>query len=166
MGDPVHYTEAGEFAVTVHWRGGRVDDLVFPKIVTIPQPKRTDESTLDLVRNLSAHYNDRTVASILNKQGRRTAYGLPFTRDLVAEYAVCESVDRNAPFPGDRVWLIEIERATGDAPVGVAVWRSTGANGAWRTRCACIWTHGRIESTSRAQMRGPAPGRSSSSRPA
>ena len=78
-----HHTEAGEFAVTVHWRGGRVDDLVFPKIVTIPQPKRTDESTLDLVRNLSAHYNDRTVASILNKQGRRTAHGLPFTRDLV-----------------------------------------------------------------------------------
>ena len=54
-----HHTEAGEFAVTVHWRGGRVDDLVFPKIVTIPQPKRTDESTLDLIRNLSAHYNDR-----------------------------------------------------------------------------------------------------------
>ena len=78
-----HHTEAGEFAVTVHWRGGRVDDLVFPKIVTIPQPKRTDESTLDLIRNLSAHYNDRTVASILNKQGRRTAHGLPFTRDLV-----------------------------------------------------------------------------------
>ena len=78
-----HHTEAGEFAVTVHWRGGRVDDLVFPKIVTIPQPKRTDENTLDLVRNLSAHYNDRTVAGILNKQGRRTAHGLPFTRDLV-----------------------------------------------------------------------------------
>ena len=55
-----HHTEAGEFAVTVHWRGGRVDDLVFAKIVTIPQPKRTDESTLDLVRNLCAHYNDRT----------------------------------------------------------------------------------------------------------
>ena len=78
-----HHTEAGEFAVTVHWRGGRVDDLVFPKIATIPQPKRTDENTLDLVRNLSAHYNDRTVAGILNKQGRRTAHSLPFTRDLV-----------------------------------------------------------------------------------
>ena len=78
-----HHTEAGEFAVTVHWRGGRVDDLVFPKIVTISQPKRTDENTLDLVRNLSARYNDRTVAGILNKQGRRTAHSLPFTRDLV-----------------------------------------------------------------------------------
>ena len=78
-----HHTEAGEFAVTVHWWGGRVDDLVFAKTVTIPQPKRTDESTLDLIRNLSAHYNDRTVASILNKQGRRTAHGLPFTRELV-----------------------------------------------------------------------------------
>ena len=78
-----HNKKAGEFAVTVHWRGGRVDDLTFPKIVTVPQSKRTDESTLDLVRNLSAHYNDATVAILLNKQGRRTAHGLRFTRDLV-----------------------------------------------------------------------------------
>ena len=28
----------------------------------------------------------------------------------------------------------------------IAVWRSRGANGEWRTRCACVWTHGRIGS--------------------
>ena len=75
--------EAETFLVTVHWRGGRTDDLVFPKIVNVPMPKRTDESTLDLVRNLARHYNDRTVARILNKQGRRTARGLVFTRDII-----------------------------------------------------------------------------------
>ena len=74
---------AGTFLVTVRWRGGRADDLVFPTIVTVPVPKRTDASTLDLVRNLAHYYSDRTVARILNNQGRRTAHGLVFTRDLV-----------------------------------------------------------------------------------
>ena len=75
--------EAETFLVTVHWRGGRADDLVFPKIVTVSMLKRTDESTLELVHNLAHHYSDPTVARILNRQGRRTAHGLVFTKDLV-----------------------------------------------------------------------------------
>ena len=73
---------------------------------------------------------------------------LSIPRRRLAEYAVPETMDRNAPFPGDRVWLIELEGAKGDTPDGIAVWRSRGADGDWCTRCACIWTHGRIGSTS------------------
>ena len=72
---------------------------------------------------------------------------LSISRRRLAEYAVPEGVDRSTAFPGPRVWLIEIERAKGDTPAGIAVWRSRGANGEWRTRCACIWTHGRVGST-------------------
>ena len=72
---------------------------------------------------------------------------LSVTRQRLAEYAVPESVDRSAPFPGNRVWLVELEGAKGDTPAGVAVWRSHGTAGEWRTRCACIWTQGRIGST-------------------
>ena len=64
----------------------------------------------------------------------------------IADYAARETVDRSCAFPGDRVWLVEIERAKGDTPAGIAVWRSRGSNGEWRTRCACVWTHGRIGS--------------------
>ncbi len=98
-----HHKEAGEFAVTVHWRGGRVDDLTFAKIVPIVQPKRTDESTLDLVRNLCAHYNDTTVAILLNKQGRRTAHDLPFTKDLVYNLRRYHDIPAHVPptEPGD-----------------------------------------------------------------
>ena len=71
---------------------------------------------------------------------------LTLSRQRLGEYAVGEPIDRNCPFPGPRVWLIEIERAKGDTPAGVAVWRSPGPNGEWRTRCACVWTHGRIGS--------------------
>ena len=72
---------------------------------------------------------------------------LSLSRGHITEYAAREAVDRTCAFPGDRVWLVEIERAKGDTPAGIAVWRSRGSNGEWRTRCACVWTHGRIGST-------------------
>ena len=72
---------------------------------------------------------------------------LSLPRRRLAEYAVPEGVDRSTAFPGSRVWLIEIERARGETPGAIAVWRSRSADGEWRTRCACIWTHGRIAST-------------------
>ena len=72
---------------------------------------------------------------------------LVLSRQRLAEYAVPEAIDRSCAFPGGRVWIIEIERAKGDVPAGIAVWRSPGGDGEWRTRCACVWTHGRIGST-------------------
>ena len=69
---------------------------------------------------------------------------LSLSRRRLAEYASTEAIDRSCAFPGARVWLVEIERAKGDVPGGIAVWRSLGAGGEWRTRCACVWTHGRI----------------------
>ena len=79
---------------------------------------------------------------------------LSVTRRRLAEYAVPETIDRNTPFPGSRVWLIEIERAKGDVPGAIAVWRSRGADGDWRTRCACVWTHGRIGAPSHPLVMG------------
>ena len=72
---------------------------------------------------------------------------LSLSRGRLAEYAVPEAIDRSCAFPGKRVWLVEIQRAKGDVPAGIAVWRSRGAEGEWKTRCACVWTHGRIGST-------------------
>ena len=62
---------------------------------------------------------------------------LSLSRQRLAEYAAREAVDRTCAFPGHRVWLIEIERAKGDVPAGIAVWRSPGADREWMTRCAC-----------------------------
>ncbi len=61
---------------------------------------RAAESTVDLVRNLSAHCNDRTVARALNKQGRRTAHGLRFTRDLVFELRRSRGIPAHAAREG------------------------------------------------------------------
>ena len=77
---------------------------------------------------------------------RDSIVALAITRRRLAEYAVPETIDRSTAFPGPRVWLIEIEHARGDTPAGIAVWRSRGAEGEWRTRCACVWIQGRIGS--------------------
>ena len=71
---------------------------------------------------------------------------LTLSRRHLAEYATPEPIDRSCAFPGGRVWLIEIERAKGDVPGGIAVWRSPGPDGEWRTRCACVWTRGPLAS--------------------
>ena len=44
---------------------------------------RTDENTIELVRRLAHHYNDELIAGILNRQGRKTASGEPFTLNRV-----------------------------------------------------------------------------------
>ena len=46
--------------------------------------RTTDEDTVDLVRRLAAHYDDKTIAVILAQQRRRTGTGLPFTKSRVA----------------------------------------------------------------------------------
>ena len=79
---------------------------------------------------------------------------LSVTRRRLAEYAVPEAIDRNTAFPGRQAWLIEIECARGDVPGGIAVWRSRGAGGEWRTRCACVWTHGPIGAQSHPLVMG------------
>ncbi len=42
-------------------------------------PIRTKQDTIDLLRRLAVHYTDATIAGILNRQGRHTAYGHRFT---------------------------------------------------------------------------------------
>ena len=111
-------------AVSVHWRGGLVDDLEFPKIVNVPQPKRTAASTLELLRNLSVHYNDRTVARILNQQGRRTARDLPFSTELVGGLRRSHGIPAHVP-PRDADAAASIPRSVGDAAKELAVDEAT-----------------------------------------
>ena len=69
--------------VTIRWRGGAITELA----VALPrhQPTiRTDEDTIALITRLAAHYDDGTIAGILNRQGRRSATGQRFTAQIVS----------------------------------------------------------------------------------
>jgi DNA invertase Pin-like site-specific DNA recombinase len=68
--------------VTIRWRGGAITELA----VALPKPQpaiRTDEDTIALLERLAAHYDDGTIAGILNRQGRRSATGERFTAIIV-----------------------------------------------------------------------------------
>jgi hypothetical protein len=68
--------------VTIRWNGGALTELA----VALPrqQPSiRTDEDTIALLERLAAHYDDATIAGILNRQGRRSATGERFTQVIV-----------------------------------------------------------------------------------
>jgi len=84
-----------EIGLTVHrqrrvadlriiWQGGAVTEITMPMTKPGGRVRITNEDTIDLVRRLAQHYDDRTIAAILAKQKRRTATGLPFTRTRVA----------------------------------------------------------------------------------
>lgn len=71
-------------AVEVHWEGGARTELSVP--LRVPgklEQDRTAEDTVELIRRLAEHQNDRQIAGILARQGRRTGTGLPFTQARV-----------------------------------------------------------------------------------
>ena len=78
--------ERDKFAahLTMRWKGGALTELDLYLPHSKPQIVRTNEDTIALVRRLAAHYPDGVVAGILNRQGRKTAYGHRFQAHHVA----------------------------------------------------------------------------------
>jgi len=64
--------------LTLRWKGGAINeiDLALPR--SRPATIRTDEDTIALLRRLAVHYPDTVIAGVLNRQGRKTAYGHRF----------------------------------------------------------------------------------------
>ncbi|MCA1681284.1 MAG: recombinase family protein, partial [Actinobacteria bacterium] len=82
--------------LTLRWRGGAISELV----VALPhrQPTiRTDENTIALLGRLAAHYDDATIAGILNRQDRRSATGERFTAEIVGCLRRYRDIPRHQP---------------------------------------------------------------------
>jgi hypothetical protein len=74
--------EKSQATVTIRWRGGAITELAVP--LPRHQPTiGTDEDTIELLIRLAAHYEDGSIAGILNRQGRRSATGERFTAIIV-----------------------------------------------------------------------------------
>jgi excisionase family DNA binding protein len=71
-------TEELHYAVRIVWKGGATTER---EVVRGPAgwAHRTPEDTVALVRKLAEEFDDAQVARILNKQGRRSGRGIPFT---------------------------------------------------------------------------------------
>jgi hypothetical protein len=121
---------AAQAHLLLRWRGGTITEID----VALWHPRdsvlRTDENTVDLVRRLAAHYPDGTIAGILGRQGRKTAYGLPFTANRVGSLRRNWNIPRyeppKNPPEGDLVPVEEAARILGVVPSTVHRWLNEG----------------------------------------
>ena len=82
--------------LTLRWRSGALTELE----LELPRRQaavRTDEDTIELIRRLAAHYPDTTIAGILNRQGRTSAYGERFTAVIVSSLRRTRAIARYQP---------------------------------------------------------------------
>lgn len=103
--------------VEVFWEGGACTELQV-RVNRYEGPRRLAEETIELIRRLAAHHPDEQIAAILNRQGRRTGQGLPFTRSRVQGARFRAGIPASPP-PDPDSNLVTIQRAA--AELGVSV---------------------------------------------
>ena len=104
-------TGEDHYAVRIVWKGGATTER---ELVRGPAgwARRTPEDTVELVRQLAAQFDDAQIARILNKQGRRSGRGIPFTqaaitslrgKNKIAKYEKIVTTDpRQGPFNAEQ----------------------------------------------------------------
>ncbi len=75
-------TEEKHHLVRIVWKGGATTDR-FVTRRRAGTAHATSEGTIELVRELAKQFDDAQIARILNKQGRRSGLGNPFTKSNV-----------------------------------------------------------------------------------
>ncbi len=105
--------------LAVRWKGGALTEIDLQLPRSRPATIRTDEDTIALLRRLATHYPDAVIAGVLNKQGRRTAYGHRFDRNRVGNlrrHWHIPSCDEKPQADGDIVTIRQAAAALGVAP--------------------------------------------------
>jgi len=98
------HAEERRAEVTIIWEGGAT--AAFDLNKTGKHFRTTDEDTVDLVRRLAERYDDRTIAAVLSRQGRRTGTGLPFTKTRVKTLRVSRGIAAFRP-PADAPMFVK-----------------------------------------------------------
>ena len=113
--------------VEILWEGGARTQLRLQVGRGLPG-RRTSEEAVALVRRLAEHHHDREIAGILNKQGRLTGTGLPFTQARVRDLRQRAGIPAAPPADPDSQ-LVTIQQAAGELGVSGATVRRWLKNG-------------------------------------
>jgi len=79
------------------WQGGAVTELSMAMTKKGVHTRTTSEDTVQLVRRLAGHYDDKTIALVLSKQHRRTSTGLTWTKARVKALRVSRGIPAFQP---------------------------------------------------------------------
>ncbi len=91
-------TEDIRYVVRIVWKGGALTELEVPRRGAGTGHK-TSEDDIELVRQLAKEFDDTQIARILNKQGRRTGFGNPFTQAKVMSLRGHHKIPKCPPQP-------------------------------------------------------------------
>jgi len=130
--------------VEIFWEGGTGSTLTVRLIRRGGEALRTEEDTVELIGRLAVHHPDHQIAAILNRQGRRSGTGLPFTATRVKGVRQRAGIPV-APPPDPDGETVTIEQAASTLQVSTATvrrWLREGllpgeqvtANAPWRIR--------------------------------
>jgi len=130
--------------IEIAWEGGARSELILPLPACGAVSKRTSQGTVELVRALAVHHGDREIASVLNRQRRRTGAGLPFTQERVRSVRKKHRIPA-APPPDPSAETLSIEQAASELGVsGSTIYRwlragllpgeQTTPHASWRIR--------------------------------
>jgi DNA invertase Pin-like site-specific DNA recombinase len=127
----------------LRWRGGLISEVVVPLRRSRQPTIRTDEDTIELLRRLARHYPDAIIAGVLNRQGRRTARGLPFTANRVGNLRRHWQISRFRPPQaspeGQAVTVQKAAEILGVAPSTVHRWLADGFIAGEQTTLGAPW---------------------------
>ena len=137
-------TENRQAAVEIAWEGGARTELSVKLNARGPDRHRLGEDTIELIHRLAEHHPDDQIAAILNRQGRRTGKGLPFTRPRVQAARFRAGIPA-APPPDPDSDLVTIQQAATELGVttftirrwlqqGLLPGEQTTENAPWRIR--------------------------------
>jgi hypothetical protein len=116
--------------LTMRWCSGTLTTFDFSLPHYKPSGIRTDEDTIALMTRLAAHYSDDVIAGILNRQGRRTAYGERFTANQVGSLRRYRNIPRFQPPAesptGELATMDEAAKILGLAPSTIHRWLNDG----------------------------------------
>jgi excisionase family DNA binding protein len=111
----------------IFWEGGARSELTV-KLARPGQTTCTPEDTIELICRLAAHHPDHQIAAILNRQGRRTGTGRPFTATRVKSVRQRNQIPA-APPPDPGADTITIEQAAAQlnaSPATIRRWLREG----------------------------------------
>ncbi len=75
-------TREDHYSVRIVWKGGATTERTQVR-GPAGWARRTSQDTVELVGQLAAEFDDAQIARILNKQGRRSGRGIPFTKAAI-----------------------------------------------------------------------------------